>query len=144
MLFAKLSQIVSISVLSFCQDFCRFLSKISALPDFIFAFCNLCIARFRFPPFSTFSSPGRLSNIDLAKYRAKVFKIFLSQKFQCIVRNAENIVQQIFQSCLLQCNTALKNTKTLITFFFGDEIKSKDAGTRQTNTRENNIFQKIR
>ena len=26
-----------------------FLSKISALPDFIFAFCNLCIARFRFP-----------------------------------------------------------------------------------------------
>ena len=48
-LFAKLSQIVSISVLSFCQDFCRFLSKISALPDFIFAFCNLCIARFRFP-----------------------------------------------------------------------------------------------
>lgn len=48
-LFAKLSQMVSISVLSFCQDFCRFLSKISALPDFIFAFCNLCIARFRFP-----------------------------------------------------------------------------------------------
>ena len=33
----------------FLPGFLQISVKISALPDFIFAFCNLCIARFRFP-----------------------------------------------------------------------------------------------